>query len=253
MAAEWLPPKARRIVRRDFWVAVGPPLLIVAAAFGVTMFFVKPAPPKKITMAIAPDEGGSRYYARRYQEILKRNGVTLDVKQTNGSLANVRVLAEGGADVAFVQSGTDAGQSGGRVLSLGSVAYVPLWLFYRGEPMEDVRDLKGRRIAVGAAESGTRALAVTLLAASAADKPPTELLPLERDAAIEQLRNGAIDAVFLVSPAEAPSIQKLTASPGVSSSVSLAATRTCANSRICRSSCCRGACSIWRRTSRRPT
>ena len=196
-------------------MAVGPPLLIVAAAFGVTMFFVKPAPPKKITMAIAPDEGGSRYYARRYQEILKRNGVVLDVRHTNGSVANVRVLAEGGADIALVQSGTDAGQSGGRVVSLGSVAYVPLWLFYRGDPIEDVRDLKGRRIAVGVPEGGTRALAVTLLAASAADKPPTELLPLEREAAVEQLKNGAIDALFIVSPAEAPSIQKLTAAPGV--------------------------------------
>ena len=113
MAGEWLPPTARRIVRRDFSVAVGPPLVLVVAAFGVTMFFVKPAPQKKITMAIASDEGGSRYYARRYQEILKRNGITLDVRQTNGSLANVRVLAAGGADVAFVQSGTDPGQSGG--------------------------------------------------------------------------------------------------------------------------------------------
>ena len=214
MAGEWLPPKARRIVRRDFWIAVGPPLLLVAAAFGVTLFFVKPAPPKKITMAIAPDEGGSRYYARRYQEILKRSGVTLDVRQTNGSLANVRALAEGGADVAFVQSGT-AGQSGGHVLSLGSVAYVPLWVFYRGAVIEDVRDLKGRRIAVGGAESGTRALAATLLAAGGADKPPTELLPIEREAAIEQLKKGEVDAVFIVSPAEAPFIQKLTATPGI--------------------------------------
>lgn len=215
MGGEWLPPKARRIVRRDFWIAVGPPLLLVAAAFGVTTFFVKPAPPKKITMAIAPDEGGSRYYARRYQEILKRSGVTLDVRQTNGSLANVRVLAEGGADVAFVQSGADAGQSGGHVVSLGSVAYVPLWVFYRGPAVEDVRDLKGRRIAVGSAESGTRALAVTLLGASGADKPPTELLAIDREAAIEQLKKGEIDAVFVVSPAEAPSIQKLTATPGI--------------------------------------
>jgi TRAP transporter TAXI family solute receptor len=215
MAAEWLPPTARRIVRRDFWVAAAPTLLIIVVAFGVTMFFIKPAPPKKITMVIAPDEGGSRYYARRYQEILKRNGITLDVKQTSGSVANVRALADGSADVAFVQSGTDAGQSGGHIVSLGSVAYVPLWVFYRGRSIDDVRELKGRRIAVGAAESGTRALAMTLLSANGVEKPPTELLPVDRDPAIEQLKNGAIDAVFLVSPAEAPNIQKLTAAAGV--------------------------------------
>ena len=120
MPAEWLPPRARHIVRRDFWVAAAPTLLIVVAAFGVTMFFVKPAPPKKIVMAIAPDEGGSRYYARRYQEILKRSGITLEVRQTGGSVSNVKALANGSADVAFVQSGTDAGQSGGHVVSLGT-------------------------------------------------------------------------------------------------------------------------------------
>jgi TRAP transporter TAXI family solute receptor len=217
MAAERLGPKARRILRTDLWITLGPTVLIVAAAFGVTMFFVKPAPPKKITVAIAPDEGGSRYYARRYQEILKRHGITLEVRQTAGSLANVQLLAEpdSGVDIAFVQSGTDAGEKAARIESLGSVSYVPLWVFYRGEPIDDVRALKGRRVAVGAPESGTRALAATVLGANGADQGGTELLPLEREAAIEQLKRGEIDAAFLVAPAESPAIKKLAAAPAV--------------------------------------
>ena len=35
----------------------------------------------ELTIAIDPDEGGSRYYARRYQEIVKRQGVTLDIRE----------------------------------------------------------------------------------------------------------------------------------------------------------------------------
>src|SRR6266478_5792159 len=216
MVADRVTARARRILRTDLWVAIAPTVLIVVAAFGITMFFVKPAPPKRLTIAVAPDEGGSRYYARRYQEILKRHGVTLDVRQTGGSLSNVQLLADpsSGVDVAFVQSGTDAGERAAALVSLGSVNYIPLWVFYRGDPIEDVRELKGRRIAVGAPESGTRALAATLLAATGADAG-TELLPLERDAAIEQLKKGEIDSVFLVAPAEAPSIKKLAAAPGV--------------------------------------
>ena len=191
--------------------------MIVAVAFGVTFFFIKPAPPKRLTVAIAPEEGGSRYYARRYQEILKRHGITLDVRQTGGSLSNVQLLADpgSGVDVAFVQSGTDAGGRATSVVSLGSVSYVPLWVFYRGETIDDVRELRGRRIAVGAPESATRALAVTLLVATGADKGGTDLLPLEREAAIEQIKRGEIDAVFLVAPAESPMIKKLAAAPGV--------------------------------------
>ncbi len=48
MPSQRLGPRARRILRTDLWVTLGPTVLIVAAAFGVTMLFVKPAPPKKI-------------------------------------------------------------------------------------------------------------------------------------------------------------------------------------------------------------
>jgi len=209
--------RARRVLRRDFWVAIAPPLFLIAVAFGVTMLFVRPAPPKRLVVAVAPDEGGSRYYARRYQEILKRNGITLEVRQTGGSVPNVALLADpgSGVDVAFVQSGTDPGEKGGNIVSLGALSYVPLWVFYRGDPVDDPRDLKGRRIAIGGPESGTRALAMTILTATGADKPPTVLLPTEREAALEQLKQGAVDAVFLVSPAESPSIKKLAATPGI--------------------------------------
>ena len=169
-------PRARRILRKDLLVTLAPTALIIVAAFGITMLFVKPAPPKKLTIAVAPDEGGSRYYARRYQEILKRHGITLDVRQTGGSMTNVQLLADenSGVDVALVQSGTDAGERAAHIVSLGSITYVPLWVFYRGDPLDDVRDLKGRRLAVG-----------------------------------------AIDAAFLVAPAEAPSIKKLAATAGI--------------------------------------
>ncbi|HET9754131.1 MAG TPA: TAXI family TRAP transporter solute-binding subunit [Myxococcales bacterium] len=209
--------RVRRYFRSDLWIAVLPTALIVAAAFAVTLIFVKPAPPKRLTIAIAADEGGARYYARRYQEILKRHGVTLDVRQTTGSPANIKLLADGssGVDVAIVQTGSNGSEQAPDVVSLGSVAYVPLWVFYRGEPTEDVRDLGGRRIAVGGPESGTRALALKLLAAAGVDKPPTTLLSVERDAAAEQLKRGEIDAAFLVSPAEAPMIKKLVAAPGI--------------------------------------
>jgi TRAP-type uncharacterized transport system substrate-binding protein len=210
-------PRARRILRADLWLTLALPAALLVLAFAVTLLFVKPAPPTRFTIAVAPEEGGSRYYARRYQEILKRQRITLDIRETGGSLTNVRLLAasDSGVDVSFVQGGADGGESATGIVSLGSMNYVPLWVFYRGEPIDDVRELQGRRIAIGGSESGTRSLALKLLAAAGADKPPTELLPVEREAAIDQLKLGGVDAVFLVSPAEAPSIKKLAATPGI--------------------------------------
>ena len=195
-----------------------PPPVIVALAFAVTMIFVKPAPPKRLTIAIAADEGGSRYYA----------------KQVPGDPQAPRGHAGGAADQRLAgqpqalgrhelsawtwpssRAASNGSEKAPNMVSLGSVAYVPLWVFYRGEPTEDVRDLGGRRIAVGGLESGTRALAIKLLQAAGVDKPPTTLLAVERDDAAEQLKRGEIDAAFLVSPAEAPLIKKLAAAPGI--------------------------------------
>ncbi|RJS24229.1 C4-dicarboxylate ABC transporter substrate-binding protein [Corallococcus sp. H22C18031201] len=218
MKKDSLSGRFRRAALRELWLTFAPALLLVAAAFAVTFYFVQPAPPMKLVLAVAPDEGGFKYYARRYQEFLARHGVTLELRTTKGSAENLALLNSDtpSADVAFVQSGAPGIDQASHVLSLGSVAYVPLWVFYRGEPVEDLRGLQGRRIAVGPEESGTRALALTLLKANGADaSPATELLPYERAEAIEQLKTGQVDAVFLVSPAESPPLQKLAAIPGV--------------------------------------
>src|SRR5690606_17791395 len=104
----------------------------------------------------------------------------------------------------------DAGEG---LVSLGSVSYVPLWIFYRGEPLEEIAELSGRRIAIGGADSGTRALAMRMLEQAKVDKAPSVLLELERDEAIEQLKAGTIDVAFFVSPAEAPQLKRLAATP----------------------------------------
>ncbi|XXF76187.1 TAXI family TRAP transporter solute-binding subunit [Myxococcaceae bacterium GXIMD 01537] len=217
MKTDTLHEQLKRTSRRDLLLTLLPALLVVGLAFALTYRFVEPAPPRTVVLALAPDEGGFRYYARKYQEFLARHGVTLELRTTKGSATNVELLADerAGVDVAFVESGTVNGDKAGNVLSLGSLSYVPLWVFYRGEPVEDLRGLKGRRIAVGPVDSGTHTLATTLLKANGVDEAPTELVPLERDAAIEQLKQGQVDAIFLISPAESPAIARLAAVPGV--------------------------------------
>jgi TRAP-type uncharacterized transport system substrate-binding protein len=217
MKTDNLRQQLRRTLRRDLWITLVPTLLIIGIAFTITLYFVKPAPPKTLVLAVAQDEGGFRYFARRYQDFLSQHGVTLELRPTKGSVTSVELLTQpdSGVDVAFVQSGAVNELKEARLVSLGSLSYVPLWVFYRGEPLEDVRGLQGRKIAVGDAESGTRALALALLKANGVEQAPTDILTLGRDESLEQLKQGTVDAVFLVSPAEAPALKKLIAAPGV--------------------------------------
>jgi hypothetical protein len=80
-------------------------------------------------------------------------------------------------------------------------------VFYRSaEPIDQLARLRGLRIAVGAEGSGTRKLALDLLEASGAAAPPTRLLPLGGLEAVEALRAGKVDAIFLVGPANSGAV-----------------------------------------------
>ena len=211
--------RLRAAFRRDLWITVGPAVALVAVAFAFTYHFIKPAPPHRLVVAAPRDEGGARYFARRYKDILARDGIALEVRETDGSAVSLRMLADesSGVDVAFVQGGVDGGVPHADIVSLGSLAYMPLWVVYRDDgehELHDPIDLRGKRVAVGGPGGGIRALAMALLEANKAHEAPTELLPLEPAAAADQLAAGALDAFFAVAPAESPLIRKLTVTPG---------------------------------------
>ena len=104
-----------------------------------------------------------------YREQLAKAGVTLEVRETSGSVENIRLLEDpkSGVEIAFVQGGTGLRGKTNTLVSLASLYFEPLWVFWRTAPgPTDWRKLKGRRLAIGPEGSGTRAVALTLLAAN---------------------------------------------------------------------------------------
>ena len=101
------------------------------------------------------------------------------------------------------------------LLSLGSVFYEPVWVFYRGEKnLTRLTELQGKRIAIGQEGSGVRKLAQQLLSAN--DIPAGDhLVPLGGLKAAEELQQGRIDAAFIIAAETAPVVQVLIRSPGV--------------------------------------
>lgn len=86
------------------------------------------------------------------------------------------------------------------MISLGSVAYEPLLLFYRGAaPVDLLSDLNGKRLAIGPVGSGTRTLALALLEANGIEPGgATALLDLDGEDATRALLQTNVDAVFLM-------------------------------------------------------
>ena len=212
-----LPRRFRTGNRRDLLIALTPIFAILVAAIAIGVYFIKPAPPAKLVMASGQREGRYGYYAKQYKEFFARNGVKLEIHPSTGAVQNVALLMDenSGVDVAFVQGGTGFGANAPDLVSLGSLYYEPLWVFYRGAPITDLDGLRGKKIAIGADESGTRALSLQLLAMNGTVLPPTQLLALGGKDAEEQLTSGKIDALMVVAPADSGSVTRLTAAPGI--------------------------------------
>ena len=203
---------------RDLAMIIVPTLMVLAGIFWFASRFVEPAPPKKIWITTGGPAGGYFAAGKRYAEILKHSGITLEVLNSAGSVENLKRLSDPNVnvDVAFLQGGTSTTKESPGIVSLGRIYLEPMWVFYRSaETIDRLAGLKGKRIAVGAEGSGTRPLALALLARNAIDATNTEFLPLNGAELIAAITDGSADAAFVTSSVESPQIQTLLRTPGV--------------------------------------
>ncbi len=212
--------KIPRISWRDLAVTLGPFLVLLAIGFWVALRFVRPAPPDTIVITAGAEGSIFQVSAERYQKILARQGVKLKILSSQGSLENLKRLEDPAAkvDIGFVQGGLASIDDASKVVSLGSIFYEPVLVFYRSpEPIRLLSELAGRRIAIGREGSGTRVLAETLLKANEiVPGGPTRLLDLEGTSATDALLKARVDAVFLTADsAAAASMIKLLHSSGI--------------------------------------
>jgi hypothetical protein len=208
--------------RRDLLIVFVPIGLVVIGAVWVAVTLVRPAPPGTIRFLGGPEGSSYRTNAEKYEKIIERHGVKVEVVPSLGSLDNLRRLAEASGvdaevDVGFVQSGLTEGVDVSGLRSLGSVLAQPLMIYYRDvEPVEMLSQLAGKRLAIGPEGSGTRALALVLLKENGITGPPTVFVDLGGEQAAEALTTGAVDAAFLMGDSATPAImRRLRAVPGI--------------------------------------
>jgi TRAP transporter TAXI family solute receptor len=196
-----MPKLPRPRFSRDFLSLLLPVLAIVAAAFWITFQFVQPAPPKKVVMTGGAEGGAYESYARQYRERLKSEGIELELRRSPGSVDNLKRLMDGnsGVSIGFVQGGIAKEGDDADLMALASLYYEPLWVFYRGAEVDHISRLRGRRIAIGPEGSGTRPLALQVLALAGLDGRNTTLLDLDANRAAEALRGGQIDAAMIIA------------------------------------------------------
>jgi TRAP-type uncharacterized transport system substrate-binding protein len=176
---------------------------------------VQSMPPRTVRMATG--EAGSAYelYALRYQQILARHGVRLELETTNGSLDNLARLSDerSGVSIALLQGGTGSERNDGLV-SLGTVGYEPLWLLYTGSPPQiGAGSLSGKHLSLGPDCSGTQKLVRELIEQLGQEGVSVARLPSAT--AIDALLEGKLEMVAVLASFDAPVLRRALAAPTV--------------------------------------
>ena len=212
--------KLKLISWRDIVFVALPSLFLAIGAFWLAAQFIKPAPPDQLVISTGGDSGAYQIFAARYKDVLARYGITLVAKPSAGSTENLARLRDPafGVDVAFIQAGTARPNEDDGLFSLGDMYHEPLWIFYREAALgrtDNLLDLKGKRIAVGGPGSGTRHLAMELLAANGIDAKNSKLIEVGGLELMGRLQKNDIDAVFVVGPTQSSLVWSLLYAPGV--------------------------------------
>jgi len=203
------------IFKRRVLVIFAPVLLIailsVLLAYHLT-------PPDTLIMTTGYEGGTYAKFGERYQNILAREKVRLEILRSSGSVENLKRLGDPTAqvDVGFVQDGTSSPAETKNLVSLGAVCYSPLWVFYRSaETFDDLSGLKGKKIAIGPEGSGARKFSLDLLKASGATAPPTVLFDIPGVDANKALLDGTLDAVMIIGTEDNFLVRELLYASGV--------------------------------------
>jgi TRAP-type uncharacterized transport system substrate-binding protein len=231
---------------RDLVVTGLPFILLIVALFAGAYYVLKPTPPKRVVLATGTEQGAYAAFGKRYQEELRRYGVEVVLRNSAGSRENLRLLRDPKQDVqiAFVQGGASVSQpsaleqpadDAGKekesaddesvpLMSLGSVFYEPLWLFYRVESAKKVAkdglltefsQFRGMRVNTGNRGSGIPGVVNRMLAANLMERTDIKRSNLDLTPAVTALLEGKLDAVALVSAPEAVMVQMLLQTPGI--------------------------------------
>jgi TRAP-type uncharacterized transport system substrate-binding protein len=199
------------------WYLVAVITLLLLLGWGLAQL-APPPPPKQVIMTTGTEDGAYHRYAQRYRELLARHGVDLVLRPSSGAAQNLERLRTGehGVEVGLVQGGLVLETDSEKLVTLGSLFYEPIWIFYRGKSVIDhVSELRGRRVALGVPGGGTHALGMAVARDNGLAEPPSALVEVGGLAAADALIAGSIDAALYVSSIDGPAVQKLLRAPGV--------------------------------------
>ena len=164
-----------------------------------------------VTVGTGPTSGIYFPIGGAFAEALKAYGYQTSAEATNATGANIQLMLDQDAEIAIamqdavMQAYTATGAYEGQEAATGLRALMRLWPNYvqlvttANTGIKSVEDLKGKRVGVGAANSGVELNARMIFEAYGMSYDDCTVDYLAYGEAIDNMKNGQCDAVFVTS------------------------------------------------------
>ena len=108
-------------------------LLATTTLIWVAVDHYLPTPPKTLMVTTGIKNGANEVFGKQYEAILARSGVALELVNSEGTGENLARLTDPKLNyqVGFASEGAVDRTQSKEIMSLGQVAYLPYWIFYR--------------------------------------------------------------------------------------------------------------------------
>ena len=194
-----------------------PLVLLFVCGVAAVLVQLRPLPPTVVRLATGQPQSSLDLLGKQYAGIFEKTGIQLELVPTAGAFENLQLLKQGKVDAAFSLGGMVLEADAQGIVSLGSVEYQPLWLFYRGPQYDGSNPtafLKGKSFSINLPGSGTHDLSQKILTLHGISIVENKnLLTLSSAQSVEAMLSGKIDGVFLLAGIESKTIQRLIADP----------------------------------------
>ena len=196
-------------------------IFILLIGFVAVIYFLKPFPPRTITLATSHKNSDYYLMGNYLVDYFKERGIELVVKETGGSIENANLLADpsSGVDAALVLGGSLSSQQAERIESLGSVAFEPVWIFYKkslASKIHTLKDFENYKVGIGPKTGGPQALAKKIFNLNGVDiEKNSNFKYIDYAQEYEDFASGQLDAVVISAVIVSPKVQQLLNDPNV--------------------------------------
>ena len=196
-------------------------LFILVFGVVILVLFSRPLPPSDIYLAVGQTGSTFEMLGKKFVPYFEKEGIKLHLVNTHGSVESLVDVNDKSNIISatLMTGGITSSGSYPELRSLGSIEYVPFWLFYRGPQYTGNKPFaffSDKKVSIGPVDSASEITIKKILSLSGLSiENRSNILRIGNQEGIAKLLAGQIDAICIMDGINGPNIQELLHHPEI--------------------------------------